>query len=79
MNNDFCIEEEYEECLQEIKRLNNDIKILLKENEIKEKVISKYEELTNKAIEYINQYLPNYDFDKTNLKELKDILGSDKE
>ena len=33
----------------------------------------------DKAIEYINNYLPNYDFDKTNLKELLKILqGSDK-
>ena len=34
----------------------------------------------NKAIEYIESYMPNYDFDKTNLIKLLEILkGSDKE
>ena len=28
----------------------------------------------SKAIEYINKYLPNYDFDKSNLKYLLNIL-----
>ena len=38
----------------------------------------KLKDRIDKAIEYINNYLPNYDFDKTNLKELLNILqGSD--
>ena len=32
----------------------------------------------DKAIEYIKSYLPNYDFDHSNLEELLEILG-DKE
>lgn len=28
----------------------------------------------NKAIEYIESYMPNYDFDKTNLRKLLEIL-----
>ena len=32
----------------------------------------------DKAIEYIKSYLPNYDFDHSNLKKLLEILG-DKE
>jgi len=34
----------------------------------------------DKAIEYINNYMPNYDFDKTNLiKVLKILRGEDNE
>ena len=33
---------------------------------------------TKEAIEYIKSYLPNYDFDKTNLKKLLEILGGGK-
>ena len=34
----------------------------------------------DKAIEYIESYMPNYDFDKTNLTKVLDILkGVDKE
>ena len=36
---------------KEIERLNNDIKILLKENDNKEKVIIKYENIINEAID----------------------------
>ena len=35
-------------------------------------------EKIDKAIEYIKNYLPNYDFDHSNLEELLEILG-DKE
>lgn len=42
--------------------------------------IGKQEDRINKAIEYIESYIPNYDFDKTNLIKLLEILkGSDKE
>ena len=59
---------------EEIERLNNDIKILLKENGNKEKVILKYDNIIKEAIEYIESYIPNYDFDKTNLIKLLEIL-----
>lgn len=37
-------------------------------------------ERNSKAIDYIESYMPNYDFDKTNLMKLLEILkGSDKE
>ena len=37
-------------------------------------------ERNSKAIEYIESYMPNYDFDKTNLTKVLDILkGVDKE
>jgi len=49
------------------KALLNYITNLQKENE-------DYKQRNEKAIEYINQYLPNYDFDHTNLKELLNIL-----
>ena len=60
-NDDFCIEEEYEECLQEIKRLNNDIKILLKENENKEKVILKYDNIINELDTFLKNKIDNFD------------------
>lgn len=52
-----------------------------------EDLVLKYQELyikeknnNNKAIEYIESYMPNYDFDKTNLiKVLKILRGVDKE
>lgn len=43
------------ELEQEIERLNNDIKELLKENGNKEKVIIKQDNIIGKAIEYIKQ------------------------
>ena len=36
------------------------------------------EQRIDKAIEYINNYLPNYDFDKTNLIKLLEILDKEK-
>ena len=42
-------------------------------NEI-DKEIERLNNIRNKAIEYIESYLPNYDFDKSNLKELLEIL-----
>ena len=48
-----------------------------------EQDIPSYEDLQNrisKAIEYMERYMPNYDFDKTNLIKVLDILkGADKE
>ena len=36
------------------------------------------EKIIKEVREYIESYLPNYDFDKTNLIKLLGILGSDK-
>ena len=50
---------------QQIERLSNALNDIIERN--------------SKAIEYIESYLPNYDFDKTNLIKLLEILqGSDK-
>ena len=52
---------------------------------LKDKVIEQgleIERLNNiikEVKEYIESYMPNYDFDKTNLIKLLEILGSDKE
>lgn len=74
---------EYEQQKEEIERLNNDIKELLKENENKEKVIKAQDNIINKAIEYIEEWQK---FPHTNgstheeLRNLKGILkGVDKE
>ena len=37
------------------------------------------EKIIKEVREYIESYMPNYDFDKTNLIKLLEILGSDKE
>jgi ribosomal protein S8 len=44
------------ELEEENEKSKNDIKLLLKENGNKEKVIKKQEEILNKAIEYIESY-----------------------
>ena len=50
-----------------------DIKLVLEE-------IERLNNIINKGIEYIESYMPNYDFDKTNLIKLLEILkGSEKE
>lgn len=52
---------------EEIERLQDMDKILRNENiNLKLRI--------NKAIKYIESYLPNYDFDKTNLIKLLEIL-----
>lgn len=53
------------------RELGNVINDLIKLNEI-------YKSRIDKAIEYIKSYLPNYDFDHSNLEKLLQILG-DKE
>ena len=64
---------------EEIERLNNIIK-----NGINEELRKELDEILKcnqaqanriyKAIEYIESYLPNYSFDKTNLRKLLEIL-----
>ena len=52
---------EIDELKKENKKLEQDLYIAL--NKI------------DKAIEYIKNYLPNYDFDHSNLEKLLEILG----
>ena len=48
MNSEFIIpRDEFEKIIEENQRLNNDIKVLLKENEAKEKVIIKQNNILN--------------------------------
>ena len=37
-------------------------------------LVDRLNNIINKAIEYIESYMPNYDFDKTNLTKVLDIL-----
>ena len=89
MNKDRLIkqikENKYEE-LQTLRKCSdgtNDLAVEYernkKEREMKEE-IERLNNIINKGIEYIESYMPNYDFDKTNLIKLLGILkGSDKE
>ena len=56
--------DEFEKIIEENQRLNNDIKILLKENEAKEKVIIKQNNVLNETTEYLKYQLSNLDFEK---------------
>ena len=77
---DENIEERYAQGLYE--------DYLKEQIEQKDKEIKRLQARIDKAIEYINEHLEvteygevilKHTFDKHNLKELKDILGSDKE
>ena len=57
-NKDTC--EEIRTLKQENQRLNNDIKILLKENEAKEKVIIKYDNILNELKEELEKKNKKY-------------------
>jgi len=41
--------------------------------------LDKLRDRISKAIEYIESYMPNYDFDKTNLTKVLDILKGGKD
>ena len=57
-----------------------EIERLKKELEIEKDISDGMLETIDEAREYIESYMPNYDFDKTNLIKLLEILkGSDKE
>ena len=53
------------EVLQEMEKINNQYltELFIRQNKI------------YKAIEYIKSYLPNYDFDHSNLEKLLEIFG----
>ena len=42
-----------------------------------DKEIERLNNIINKGIEYIESYMPNYDFDKTNLIKLLEILDKE--
>jgi protoporphyrinogen oxidase len=69
-----------EELEEENEKSKNDIKLLLKENGNKERVIKKQEEILNKAIEYIEKLFileddnVTYEFKNDEIKPLLKIL-----
>lgn len=67
--------------LNELASAKKDEEIYIDQTEAKAQALLEYiadlqrkEYNNSKAIEYINKYLPNYDFDKSNLNELLNIL-----
>lgn len=63
------------QCLfEEIDQLKKENEELKQINEEHRKLNGELRNCIDKAIEYIESYLPNYDFDKTNLKKLLEIL-----
>ena len=60
--------------LQEAIDLEKEDELNLYKKALKEKC-----EVISKAIEYIESYMPNYDFDKTNLTKVLDILKGGKD
>ena len=58
------IHKKLQEKNDEIERLNNDIKVLLKENENKEKVIKAQDNIIKEVREYIEYQLENLDFEE---------------
>jgi hypothetical protein len=78
---DWLVIQQYvDDWLDEIDRLNNDIKTLLKENEAKEKVIKKQDYVINELEKYIKAEIPEEEFVNSEwyvnvldkLKELKE-------
>jgi hypothetical protein len=65
-----CLEIENAELRKENQRLNNDIKVLLKENESKEKVIMKYENVLNE----LEKWLKDVDVFQMNFIKNKDHI-----
>ena len=64
--------------MKEIKITSNGIKQaiddLVDENERLQDKVYKLEDIIKEVREYIESYMPNYDFDKTNLIKLLEIL-----
>lgn len=70
--------EEYESLKEENQRLNNDIKVLLKENEAKEKVIIKQNNVLNELRENAIAFINIFQDEKTltlNYNDLKHLRG----
>ena len=81
------LKEQLESVIDENQRLlekhfQQDSKIvkLIEENNYYKIQLQQKENIIKEVREYIESYMPNYDFDKTNLIKLLEILkGSDKE
>lgn len=56
---------------EENQRLNNDIKILLKENEAKEKVIIEYENMRKEVINKLKEHKKDLDYEPWSLYEVR--------
>ena len=66
-----------EEEIERLKNINEEHRIL---NGELRKELQEKENIIKEVREYIESYMPNYDFDKTNLIKLLEILqGSEKE
>ena len=67
--------------MREIKITSNGIKQaiddLVDENERLQDKVYKLEDIIKEVREYIESYMPNYDFDKTNLIKLLGILDKE--
>ena len=88
LNEKIIILKNYCNVLKKKNNINNDTiernqKLIIKQKEIikeQEKELERLKDIIKEAKEYIESYMPNYDFDKTNLIKLLEILqGSDKE
>ena len=65
--------------IQDLEQPEFDNACLERENERLRNKLQQKENIIKEVREYIESYMPNYDFDKTNLIKLLEILGSDKE
>ena len=63
--------------LQEIERLNKARETDIKYNKYLQSELAKANNIIKEAREYIESYMPNYDFDKTNLTKLLEILDKE--
>ena len=72
-----CLEIENAELRKENQRLNNDIKVLLKENEAKEKVIIKQDNVLNELEEWLEEddEVSNISFEMGKHFNYKDVIN----
>ena len=67
---------EFQYTLAKAKGYDNALLFTDEEQELVEE-IERLNNIINKGIEYIESYMPNYDFDKTNLIKLLEILDKE--
>lgn len=68
------IKKAIQDLVNENERLNNKVEELMTLYTTERNVKEDYKAIIKEAIEYIESYMPNYDFDKTNLIKLLEIL-----
>ena len=73
MKDDFCIEEEYEECLKEIKRLQNKVEELMTLYTTERNVKEDYKSIIREAIDYV-EHISNVDIDWHEQDRIVNIL-----